>query len=363
VGATVPPSTARTIGPLVEGPLPAEVAADLQEVLDDYVIEHGLAPSISAAVIVPGVGTWSGASGLADIEEAVPATPDTVYAIGSVTKPFVAALILRLAEDGYLNLDDPAATHLGPISASKSNGATVRHLLRMRSGIDSYTDHEEFWEDRPWSVAEVLELVGEPHFAPGEQFEYSNTNYLMLGLIAEVVTGGPLGQLLHEYFLDRYGLTRTYYGASETVSEPLARGYTGSSTELHHLYDGSGQLPNANVASGALGAGSMASTASEVARWAYWLYSGDVLAPESQLEMLDFTATVDYGLGVSRFVLPGTGEVIGHTSQAIPGFGFDSAAYFERDSGIVVVILANGETLDIDGALNRMFDAAGDALD
>jgi CubicO group peptidase (beta-lactamase class C family) len=161
--------------------------------------------------------------------------------------------------------------------------------------------------------------------------------------------------------LNPYGLTRTYFGAAETATEPLARGYA-ATPELHGLYDGSGRLPNASIASGALGAGAMASTASDLSHWAYWLYTGDVLGAMSQSEMLDFSATVDYGLGASRFVVQGTGEVIGHTSRALPGFGFDSAAYFDRDSGIVVVILANGEALDIEGALNRMFDAADGAL-
>jgi D-alanyl-D-alanine carboxypeptidase len=363
--ATVSPSStpnaSATLPPLVEAPLPAEVEASLQEILDAYVGEHQLVPSMSVSVIVPGVGTWRGAAGLADIEGDVAATPETVYAIGSVTKTFVAALILRLAEDGFLDLDDPAADHLGPVAGSKANGATVRQLLGMRSGIENYTDHSEIFSDGPWSPAGVLDIVGEPHFAPGERFEFSNTNYLLLGLIAEVVTGGPLGDLLHEYLLAPEDLARTYYGASEVADEPVAHGYVGSSDGLRDIYDDSGMLPNANIASAALGAGAMASTASDVALWVHELFSGEIVTADSQTQMLDFGDSVEYGLGVQRFVLPSASQVIGHTGSHA-GFGYSTAACMARDSGVIVAMLTNGDRLDIDGALNRLFESAGRAL-
>jgi len=354
--ATSPsPAPSPTVAPLVDEPLPAEVAADLQGVLDAYVVEHHLAPSISAAVLVPGVGAWYGASGFADTADEVGATPDTVYAVGSITKTFLAALILRLVEEGFLRLDDPAADHLGPVAGSKTNGATVRQLLGMRSGIDSYTDHFDQSLDTAYSIADLVDLVGPPHFAPGQEFEYSNTNYLLLGLIAEVVTGGPLSELLHEYLIDRFDLTRTYYGATDVAAEPLAHGYVAIGGELTDVYDGSGHLPFAAATSAALGAGSMASTTADIGRWIYLLYGGQVLRHDSQAELLDFSASIEYGLGTIRFVVPGTGQVIGH-SGSIPGF--TSAAYMGRDSGTIVVILTNGETLDMSGALNRLFAAA-----
>lgn len=353
-----PSPVASAIAALVEGPLPAQVAAELQGVLDDYVVDHQLAPSISAAVVVPGVGTWHGTSGLADTAQQIGATADTVYAIGSITKTFVAALILRLAEEGLLRLDDPAADHLDALASSKTNGATVRQLLGMRSGIESYTDRFDESLDTAYSIADLLVLLGPAHFAPGDEFEYSNTNYLLLGLIAEEVTGVPLGDLLHEYLVDQFGLSRTYYGATEAAAEPVAHGYMTMDGELTDLYDGSGHLPFTNATSAAVGAGSMASTSADIARWIYLLYGGQVLSQESQADLLDFSASIDYGLGTMRFVVPSAGQVIGH-SGSIPGFG--SAAYMARNSGTVVVVLSNGETLDFDGALNRLFAASAAA--
>jgi len=331
------------------------MVAALQGVLDEYVVENHLAPSISAAVLVPGTGWWYGTSGYADRESEGLATTDTVYAIGSITKTFVAALVLRLAEEGFLGLDDPASDHLGPVAGSKTNGATVRQLLSMRSGIDSYTDHFDQNFDAVYSVADLIDMIGEPHFAPGAEFEYSNSNYLLLGLIAEVVTGGPLGELLHEYLIDRFDLERTYYGSADVAAEPLAHGYVTIDGELTDVYDGSGHLPFAAATSAALGAGSMASDTADIGRWIYLLYGGQVLRPASQAELVDFSASIEYGLGTIRFVVPGTGQVIGH-SGSIPGFA--SAAYMARDSGTIVVILTNGEMLDMNGALNLLFAAA-----
>lgn len=347
-----------TVGPILDVPLSANAAEALQAVIDGYLVEHGLAPSISAAVIVPGVGIWSGSGSFADREAEVRATPDTVYAIGGITQTFVAALILRLAEDGYLALDDPAAEYLGPTAAAQTNDATVRQLLGHRSGIDDY--YPVVRPDQAWTIEELLGLIGAPHFSPGTDTEYSNTNYLLLGLIAEVVTGGPLGELLHEYLLDRFDLTRTYYAASETVDEPFARGYVVADGVYRDVYDGSGHLPNTNSASATRGAGAMASTASDLARWIYLLCSGQVLRPESQSAMFDVSRSTEYGLGVVQLSDRSAGQVVGHSGSAD---GFMGAGYYALRSGMVVVFLTNGWDLDPPETLNRFFEAGLPAMD
>lgn len=344
-------TSSSTPAPLVDAPLPAKVEVELQEALDGYVAE-GLVPSLSATVMVPGVGGWSGAAGAADRERAVAATPGTAYAVGSITKTFAAALILRLAEEGFFGLDDPAADHLGPVAASKTNGATIRQLLGHRSGIYNFTDNPDIDKDKPWTVEDLLALVGEPHFAPGERFEYSNTNYLLLGLIAEVVTGGPLGELLHEYLLGPLDLERTYYGASEVVDEPFAHGYLVADGEYHDVYDGSGHVPFASATSAASGAGSISSTTADVGRWLYLLLSGQVLSDNSQRQMLDFGATPSYGLGIGRWpIAPGV-VALGHGGSI---YGFLSTAAYVRDSGVVIVVFGNADPFDIDGLTRRLY--------
>ena len=343
-----------SVAPYVEAPLPNDTAARLQEVLDDYIALGGT-PSISAAVIVPGTGTWASAVGLAEVTAAEPATPETVYAMGSITKTYTAALIMLLAEAGELDLDDAAADHLGALAASKANGATVRQLLGHRSGIFNYTDDTQIFEDRPWTVDEVLELVGAPRFEPGERFEYSNTNYLLLGLVAEAVSDRPLTDLLREYLFEPLDLDRTLYGPGEIAPEPVAHGYTAGDVDV---YDASGVLPNANLASAAVAAGAMSASARDIARWLFSLYSGRVLTDESLAQMLDFRASMDYGLGVGLVAFPRGRVVIGHDG-GIPGF--ISSGYFDRRSGVVVVVLTNGESLDVFGIVNRLFIEATSA--
>lgn len=361
MGSSPRPSPAPSRTPLVDtfdSPLPADVVERLENVLAGYAVDNSLV-SISAAVLVPDVGYWQAAAGLAERDNEVAATPDTAYHISAITQTFVAALILRLAEEGYLTLDDPSADHLGPLAGSKSNGATIGQLLGHRSGIDTYFG--EVTDDRPWTFEELLNQVGRPPMAPGGPAAYSPTNYLLLGAIAEVVTGGPLGELLHEYLLDRFGLQRTYYTFTDTVDEPFAHGYELVDGTLVDVYDGSGHLPFANETTITRGVGAMASTAPDLARWMHLLCSGEVLSAESQEQMLDFDAFEGHGKGLVRFGVPGSvGQVIGRGGG---GFGYGASAYCDEDTGMVLAVLTTGEFPDPTQLLDRFFAAASHTVD
>jgi D-alanyl-D-alanine carboxypeptidase len=332
------------------------VAARLQGILASYLATSGT-PSISAAVIVPGVGAWQGAVGTASRLDDEGATPDTVYALGSITKTYVAALVMLLAEEGRFSLDDLAADHLGALAGPKANGATIRQLLGHRSGVFNYTNDPRAFEDKPWTFAELLDLIGEPTFEPGEQFEYSNSNYLLLGELVEYVTAGPITRPLHERLLDPLGLSHTFYGPIEKTGGPLAHGYTTEGGMELDGYDDSGVLPTENLASAARSAGGMSATAADVARWMSSLYSGQVLSDESLNEMLDFSASGSYGLGVGLTFLRSGRTAVGHDG-GIPGF--ISVGNYDRQSGVVVVVLSNGMELDMFGIQDDLFNAASD---
>jgi D-alanyl-D-alanine carboxypeptidase len=357
---TAPTRPPPTPGRFVDAPLPADVVERLENVLHQYASDATLS-SISAAVIVPGVGHWEAAAGLADRENEITATPATAYAIGGVTRSFVAALIIRLSEDGYLDLDRPAADYLGPLGASKSNGATVRELLGQRSGIDSYLAHVDY--DRAWTLEELLETVGEPIYRrpPGPP-EGSSTNFLLLGFIAESLTGGPLGELLHEYLLDRFDLERTYYTFGETADEPVAHGYDLVDGQFVDTYDGSGHLPSENAASALRGDGAMASTASDLARWMSLLCGGEILDSEAQSQMFDFfmELTDGTGLGIYRHHDASVGNITGNSSSTS---GSAASAYCDEDTGTVVAVLSTGEVVDPLPIVGLFFAAASHALD
>lgn len=363
--ATQAPSSAPTTAPtpapaptaIVDAPLTAGTVERLESVLSRYADEGELA-SMSAAVIVPGVGHWEAAAGRANRD--TPATSDTVYAIGGVTRTFVAALMLLLADEGYFDLEDSAADYLGPLGASKSNGATIRDLLGQRSGIDSYLAHVDF--DRDWTLEELLERVGDPIYrVPPGPPDGSSTNFLLLGFIAESVTGGPLGLLLQEYLLDRFDLTRTYYTFTETADEPLAHGYELVDGKLVDTYDLSGYLPSFNEVSVLRSDGAMASSAPELARWLSLLCGGEVLSAAGQAQMFDFfvEGTDGTGLGIYRHHDATVGNVIGATGSTT---GSAASAYCDEDTGTVVAVLSTGEFVDPLPIVSLYFAAASHAL-
>jgi D-alanyl-D-alanine carboxypeptidase len=341
-----------SIAALVDRPLPQGVASDLQTTLDHYVETHHT-PSANGALIVPGKGVWAGAAGLADTRKALAATTDTDYAIGSITKTFVAALTLLLVRDGVFQLDDPAGRWLDGRAAAKANGATVRQLLGHLSGIANYTENNAILAPgRIWTPFELLDLVGEPHFTAGERFEYSNTNYLLLGLIVERAGGAPLEAQLRERLLKPYGLNRTFLSGRERVATPLAHGYGRTAPYTGDLYDDSGFLPNAALATGAWAAGDIASTAGDVARWLYKICSGAVVGADLQEQMLPRPGSESYGLGIDQHSFPGVGMVSGHVG-AIPGYV--ALGFFQRESCVVAVVLTNTDVDDLDQAMEGMF--------
>ncbi len=148
-------------------------------------------PGVSVAIIFPDGSTWTGTSGMADVEAGTPVTPGTAFAIASVSKTFTAALVMALVQDGKIALDTPVTRYLPELT--KAKGVTVRQLLDHTSGLRDFffgrgVDAALLKDpSRAWDAADSLEFVGKPYFKPGRGWHYSNTNYLVLGMLAERV--------------------------------------------------------------------------------------------------------------------------------------------------------------------------------
>ena len=247
------------------GSLPESTIATLQSVLDNAV-EKGTFEGVTAAVIVADQGNWTGTSGTWD---GVPITPDSRHPTHSSAKTFVAAEVLRLVEDGKLGLDDPAADHLPPeLAFFDANGATIREVLGMRSGLPSLDkDDAHYVAELAETVVAVFKALPEPAVPPGSVTAYSGTNYVLLGSIIEHITGGPLAEALHTDVLAHPGLDGIVY----TVPDALASDGWGVET-----------------------------TSASLARWGYDLYGGFVISETSLHAMTDFNGEW-YGLGVMDF--------------------------------------------------------------
>jgi D-alanyl-D-alanine carboxypeptidase len=263
---------------------------------------------------------------------------DGAWRIGSVTKPFMAAIVLQLVEQGVIDLDAPAARYLPTPPVPES--VTVRDLLGHTSGIFNYTDDISFFPEtfadleRRWQPEDLVAQAIELREVPAEPgWAYSNTNYLVLGLIIEQVTGRPAEEAIAALATE-HGLTSTYLAGSGAGPEPVAAftHFPGSETAVDAGFD------YTSTATGAWTAGAMVSDATDLLGFFRSLFAGEVVGADA-LASMTATGNQGYGLGIAR--IPGTrSEVFGHDGGII-GYTTHVAYAPEVDAGIVVGVTSD----------------------
>lgn len=329
-----------------EDPVSEEVAAEFQAILSDMAGGGGMAATVMSAD-----GTWSGAAGKADGVRDV--RVDDQFAIASVTKSVIAAQVMQMVEAGELGLDNPATDHLPPDLDFDTNGATIRHLLGMHSGIPDYwpelTQSLSTDRQRVWKTADMLELVSAERAPAGDVFEYTNTNYLLLELVIEQVRGGPVVDVLRDGVLSIEGIERLIYQPDEVPTEPMAMPY-GESTAA--LKKGGGYLPSLASATAGPTTGAMASDSPSLARWWRAFCSGEIVSQTSVNEMTTFHD--GYGLGLYDVAAPYS-RAVGHTGEDV---GFVAWAGCLPEYGSVLVVLSNRVVEDIGAMARPLVNAA-----
>jgi D-alanyl-D-alanine carboxypeptidase len=326
VAADLVPAADTRLGdfpPFPDEQLPGSVAASLQAVLDQAVAE-GIVRGATAAVVVAGSGNWAGAAGVDRQGRAL--TSDSRLLTASVGKTVTAAQILRLVDDGKLRLDDLAALHFpSEMSSFDANGATVRDLLGMRSGLE---DPRGFFAlvERHATVAEIAARVPDASAPAGSTIQYANINFVLLAAIIEQLTGRSLSQT--------------------TLSGVLAHpdlgglGYSGAKNALA----GDGW--------------DVVTDPATLARWGYELYGGTVISASSLREMTDFRGDW-YGLGVIDFAHPDAGTF----DTPVIGHGGSEESHFVRllaflRTGLVVSVQANADDFsEVEDVVNRLSEA------
>jgi D-alanyl-D-alanine carboxypeptidase len=264
----------------------------------------------SAAIILPNGDIHRICAGIS--ADTVPMKPHMLFAIGSITKNMVAALILQLAEEGLLSLDDQLSKWL-PSFPHVDRTITIRQLLNHTSGIFMFWENQKLWDDliafrdSVFTPDAVLTYLKEPYFAPGKGFRYSNTNYLLLAMIATKATNSPLSAEFRERFWQPLRLRNTYLSMEEHIPQDQLAHVWGDNFQN----DGSNKditfLPRASHESITYGSSCIFTTAEELALWCSALFHGRVLKQSSLTQMLDFnpqstTSWCDgYGLGVQVF--------------------------------------------------------------
>jgi D-alanyl-D-alanine carboxypeptidase len=297
---------------------------------------------------------FDGASGFANLMDNTPMPPEGAFRIGSITKMFTATVILQLAEDGVLTLDDPLALWLPDVAEQLPYGdqITLRHLLTHTSGLFNVVEHEAYYADL-FAEMVVEEDTGtvtlacvqrDPHdtlaryvygidalFEPGARWSYSNTNYTLLGMIIETAAEMPLAQAYRTRIYEPLGMTSTYLDCYEDSLLEVVHGYTGSGeamTDVTELHESVGWS-----------AGGLVSTAPDLIAFARGLFGGALFDnPELLVAMTTPAPGSSYGLGIML-----QGDYMGHAGYIA---GFRSVLNYAPELDTIVVILYNHDAAD-----------------
>jgi D-alanyl-D-alanine carboxypeptidase len=309
--------------------------------LDTVITEAMEAAEIPGAI----VGVWSPerdyvrAFGVADTATGTPMKADFYHRIGSVTKTFTATAVLQLAGDGRIDLDDPIGRYVDGVPGGES--ITVRQLAGMRSGLADYTRSDGFQAavasnpSADFTPRQLLDwaFALPPVSPPDAQVEYCNTNYILLGLLVEKVTGASFGDYLSEAILAPRGMAHSSFPAGTQFRKPHARGYT-------EPLDGTGPPVDASGWSAGLtwAAGAMISTLEDMRTWLPVLASGSLLKPELQAQRLQTRpepgTPADFGYGLGLFTVAGW---VGHNGS-VPGYQTVAVHLPEQQTTMVVMI-------------------------
>ena len=263
-------------------------------------------------------------------DDGVPATPESIYRIGSITKSYTATMILQLVDNGELSLDTTLDTYFPDMP--NADQITIEQMLRHKSGLVNFTslpDYMEYYADNK-SRVDMLELFASvgSSFEPGENTEYSNTAYVLLGYIIEEVTGMSYADALREMITEPLGLTSTYFASGIDSGKNEADSFIYQQGDWQPASRTNMFIPH--------GAGAIVSTAGEVARFYHGLFSGELLSDESLKLMRTFEGP--FGLGLLRFPF-NEKTLIGHNG-GIDGYHSNTAHY--PGDNLTFSVLGNG---------------------
>jgi D-alanyl-D-alanine carboxypeptidase len=322
----------------------------LQPMLDHWRQRAGI-PAVTVAVHGPR-GSDAAASGTTERGGTTPVPVDAQFRVASITKMFVATVVLQLVQEGRIRLDDLLTSYLPEFR--QANGASIRQLLNHTSGIPDYERVEGLNEDvvahrdRRWSTQELLHLISgvRPEFLPGTDTSYSNTDYLLLGSVIERVTGSTWPSQVRRRILDPLGLRRTYVSGAERVPGGVVPGYMDIDQDGREDKVESGQgWPALDTTEAA--AGAIVSTAPDLAAFATALFHHRLLNAATLQQMVTESQqslrTSGYGLGVEIIRPDYRLTMLGHGGFTI---GTRSALWYAPAEDVVVAVLANDAQAD-----------------
>ncbi len=300
------------------------------------VMSEAQVPGVIVGLWAPGKGSYVKAFGVADKATGAPMRTDFNTRIGSQTKTFTVTALLQLVDQGKAGLDDPIGDYVSGVP--NGDRITLRELAGMRSGLFNYSEDPDFDKaltsdpDRRFTPQDLLaySFKHPVQFAPNAQFQYSNTNLVLLGLVIEKITGRPLAEVINQDVVRPAGLNRTFFPTGAEFPQPHAQGYTDQTAT------GKVEVATDWDPSWAWAAGAMISDLQNLRSWARTLATGTLLTPATQAQRLKTTSVgipgAGYGLGL--FDVQGW---IGHNGS-LPGYE-SLGVYLPQAQATMVVIL------------------------
>lgn len=303
---------------------------------------------VTMSIYHPQTGMWMGASGKADLHNNIDMQPCNISRVGSTVKMFTATTVLKLAEEGKLNLDDKISSYLkGDVINKIENAdkATIRQLLQHSSGIYNYIQNLKFQTAslndliREWKPEELLKYAynQKPYFPPGEDVNYSNTGYILLGLLIEEIEGKPFYSVFNEKLFAPLDLTMTKFAADDPIPHGIVRGYVDLYSKL--------QVTESTYFSGwdyYTADGGLISNPYDLSVFFRALMEGQILSPNSLSEMLTWKTPkvsdpdffpISYGLGIFK-IETDRGVVYMHSGDAV-GY-YANMLYLPADNTTII---------------------------
>ena len=278
-------------------------------------------------------GSFIRAFGYADLEKKVPLTPADHFRIGSNTKTFVISVLLQLVGEKKLSLDDPLSRFSLGVTIPNAENITVRQLCQMRSGLFEGYDTPEFEKlnmkvpkDFNPRMIVAWAMKQKPYFPPGKGYQYSNTNYLLLGMIIESITKDSVGNQIRKRLLEPLKLTQTFFPENQEMPDPWARGY--ELDKQGNWKDVSNTIPVVLMGT----AGEMISDMNDIRRWIELYATGKTIGSGSYQDLINcipFLGNTSFGLGITC-----SAGWYGYTG-ALPGY--NTADYHSPATGLTIV--------------------------
>jgi D-alanyl-D-alanine carboxypeptidase len=312
------------------------------DAVTDSLWEHYEMVSLSSSVVLPDGSVWQGATGLSS--NVLPITTDHRLAMGSISKTITAAGILKLQDMELLSINDTIGTWLSGYQHI-SGQVTIRQLLQHRSGIAEYLNNTNLIValnqnlDSVWNAIDILEhYMLPPAFSPGTSWQYSNTNYLIAGVIIEMVTGQNFHDAIRDLVFEPNGQESIRLFPQESIGTPYANvwGDIGFGTVIDMHAAGIGLT---SLFSSAWAAGAYYTRTDELGQWMHALLSGDILSEAALNEMKnDFVLgpQMGYGLGIIRLQI-GTHTAYGHNGYIYYG----ASSYYIPSHDITITAMTN----------------------